>query len=322
MKNQESSGDFNDHHEAQKRKWPYSETDPSYNDNGNGNYSDKSVVITVGDAAAAAKKCMTSYSAFENFQINPQYIISECPLNGQEQTIESNDTTTMTTIATVEPTATLATTPATTAAVATTTITNCNQSSSIQMLNAMELGENIEYVNILYEDDLLTSIQAPVATESHYINFEPNWGNADILDLDQRNYYYEVNNANTINLSNLNGQMSHHNEHEATIQIHQQQQQQHHQSQIGQNEIQQQCLEVAEQRMNNNHINNHHNSNLNNSTNNNNSSSSGGGHNNNDIHNVTEYEVIQNTAYPEAENGREKSTSNLRKYTMLSGFLF
>lgn len=309
MKNQESAGDFNDHHEAQKRKWPYSETDPSYNNNGGGNYSDKSVVVA---AAAAAKKCMTSYSTYENFQINPQYIISECASNGHDQAIESSDTATMTAIATIEPTVTSATviestpttSPATTcAAVATTTISNCNQSSSIQMLNAMELGENIEYVNILYEDDLLTSIQAPVATESHYINFEPNWGNADILDLDQRNYYYEVNNANAINLSNLNGQMSHHNEHEATIHI----QQQHHQSQIGQNEIQQPCIEVAEQRMSNNHMNNHNN-NLNNSTNNNDRLN-----NHNDIHTVTEYEVIQNTAYPEAENGREKSTSNLRK---------
>lgn len=291
MKNHESSGDFNDHHEAQKRKWSYSETDPSYNNNGN--YSDKSVVVT------AAKKCMTSYSAYENYQINSQYILSECPSNGQEQIVEQSDTPTMTTTVN-EPTATSVaesvtvvasgTIPTTAASVAT-TIPHCNQSTSIQMLNAMEIGENIEYVNILYEDDLLTSIQAPVATESHYINFEPpNWGNADILDLDQRNYYYEVNNANTINLSNLNGQMSHHNEHEATIQIHQ-----HHQSQIGQNDIQQQCIEVvsatAEQRMNN-HING----------------------NNNGIHNVTEYEVIQNTTYPEAENGREKSTSNLRKY--------
>lgn len=307
MKNQESSGDFNDHHEAQKRKWPYSESDPLYNNGGN--YSDKSVVVA---AAAAAKKCMTSYSAYENFQLNQQYIISECPSNGQEQAVESSDTTTMTTtIAAIEATATssvVASATAPTTVATTTTISNCNQ-SSIQMLNTMELGENIEYVNILYEDDLLTSIQAPVATESHYINFEPNWGNADILDLDQRNYYYEVNNANTINLSNLNGQMSHHNEQEAAIQI------QHHQSQIGQNEIQQQCLEVAEQRVNNNHINNHNNNlnNLNNSTNNINNSSSTSTNNNNDIHNVTEYEVIQNTAYPEAENGREKSTSNLRK---------
>lgn len=292
MKHQESSGDFNDHHEAQKRKWPYSEADPSYNDNGGGNYSNKSVVVT------AAKKCMTSYSAYENFQINSQYILSECPSNGQEQIVAQNETTA------VEPTATSAaestivassTTPTT--AVATTTLSNCHQSSSIQMLNAMEIGENIEYVNILYEDDLLTSIQAPVATESHYINFEPpNWGNADILDLDQRNYYYEVNNANTINLSNLNGQMSHHNGHEATIHIHQ-----HHESQIGQNEIQQQCIEVVAEHRMNDHINNGH-SNLNNSSN-----------NNNDAHNVTEYEVIQNTPYPEAENGREKSASNLRK---------
>lgn len=296
MKHQESLGDFNDHHEAQKRKWPYSESDPSYNNNGAGNYSNKSVVVT------AAKKCMTSYSAYENFQINPQYILSECPSNGQEQIVEQSDTTTMVTA--VEATATSAAessivaSPTTPTTAVTTTISNCHQSSSIQMLNAMEIGENIEYVNILYEDDLLTSIQAPVATESHYINFEPpNWGNADILDLDQRNYYYEVNNANTISLSNLNGQMSHHNEHEATIHIHQ-----HHQSQIGQNEIQQQCIEVvAEQRMNN-HINSSH-SNLNNSNSN----------DNNDIHNVTEYEVIQNTAYPEAENGREKSASNLRK---------
>lgn len=286
MKNQESSGDFNDHQEAQKRKWPYGETDSSYNNNGGVNYSDKSVVVT------AAKKCMTTYSAYENYQLNPQYILSECTSNnGQEQQIVEQSDATMTTATQATATSSAesvtvvasAMTPTAAATVSTTTISNCNsncnQSSSIHMLNAMEIEENIEYVNILYEDDLLTSIQAPVATESHYINFEPpNWSNADILDLDQRNYYYEVN--------NLNGQMSHHNGHEATIQI-----QQHHQSQIGQNEIQQHPIEVVPN-ISHSHVNNS---------------------NSNDIHNVADYEVIQNTSYPEAENGREKSVSNLRK---------
>lgn len=89
----------------------------------------------------------------------------------------------------------------------------CNQQQqpqpqSTQILNTMEISENIEYVNILYDDDLLTSIQAPVATETNYINFEPNWGNADILDLDQRNYYYETTNSNQVNLNDLNDQMA------------------------------------------------------------------------------------------------------------------
>lgn len=326
MKNQESSGDFNDHHEAQKRKWPYSESNPIYS-NDDGNYTDKSVVVGGGDGGgAAAKKCMTTYSAYENFQINPQFVIAECSSNGQEQQIiESSDTNAMTT--TMATTIASSAAPATeTSATATATISNCNQ-STIQMLNSMELGENIEYVNILYEDDLLTSIQAPVATESHYINFEPNWGNADILDLDQRNYYYEVNNANTINLTNLNGHMTQHNEHEASTTI--THIQHHHQSHIGsQNETsqQRQCLEVAELTVNN-HItnnNNHHHSNLNNGS----SSSSSNNHhqhdrnsssNNNNIHSITEYEVIHN-GYPEAENGREKSTSNLRKFYLWSSF--
>lgn len=314
MKNQESCGDLNDHHDAQKRKWPYSESSPTYSTDG-GNYSDKSAVV-------AAKKCMTSYGAYENFQINPQFIISDCPSSGQEQVIESSDANVLTTMATTIASsssaaaaiaiATVAEPTETSAAATATVATHCNQ-STIQMLNTMELGENIEYVNILYEDDLLTSIQAPVATESHYINFEPNWGNADILDLDQRNYYYEVNNAATINLTNLNGQMTQHNEQDASsIHIHQHH---HHQSPIGgQSETpQQQCLEVTEHTVNN-HINgnNHHQHQQQQQNNPNNSNTNHHNHNSSNIHNITEYEVIHNV-YPEAANGREKSTSNLRK---------
>lgn len=59
-------------------------------------------------------------------------------------------------------------------------------------LNGMELSENIEYVSILYDENLMTGVQAAQATDPNYINFEPNWNNADILDLDQRNYYYET----------------------------------------------------------------------------------------------------------------------------------
>lgn len=225
MKNQDSSADFNGHHEAQKRKWPYNETN-AYN------YADKSIV---------AKKCMTSYN-YDNFQVNHQYIISSSPSTEQEQRTDPNDTATV----------------------------NCNPST--QMLNAMEISENIEYVNILYEDDLLTSIQAPVATESNYINFEPNWGNADILDLDQRNYYYDANSVNTVNITSLNGQLSHQTDQDS---LHAQ-----HHHQIDQNDAQN--LQITEHTVNNH------------------------------IHNITEYEVIQ-SVYTEAENGREKSTSNLRK---------
>lgn len=59
-------------------------------------------------------------------------------------------------------------------------------------LNGMEMSENIEYVNILYDENLLSGVQAAQAADPNYINFEPNWNNADILDLDQRNYYYET----------------------------------------------------------------------------------------------------------------------------------
>lgn len=166
MKNQGNSANFIGHPEAQKRKWPYAES------NSYANYE--------GDKGIIAKKSMTTYN-YDNFQ--PNYIISS---NGHEQRHDSVDAS-----------------------------VNCSQQSSTQMLNAMEISENIEYVNILYEDDLLTSIQAPVATETNYINFEPNWGNADILDLDQRNYYYE--NTNTIHLNQLNGQLSQHNEHDTSI---------------------------------------------------------------------------------------------------------
>lgn len=235
MKNQASSADFNGHHEAQKRKWSYSESN-SYT-----NYSvDKDVI---------AKKSMNSYN-YDNFQPSHQYIISTTTTNGQEQ---QNDTTDDGSV-------------------------NCHQQTT-QMLNTMEITENIEYVNILYEDDLLTSIQAPVATETNYINFEPNWGNADILDLDQRNYYYETSNTNTVHLNHLNGQLSQQNEQDTSIHIQQQHQHQHQQMTHSDT---QQNLQLSEQIANNH------------------------------IHNVTEYEIIQNV-YTDVENGREKSTSNLRK---------
>lgn len=192
-------------------------------------YAESNSYNYAGDKGIVAKKSMTTYN-YDNFQ--PNYIISS---NGQEQRHDSVDAS-----------------------------VNCSQSST-QMLNAMELSENIEYVNILYEDDLLTNIQAPVATESNYINFEPNWGNADILDLDQRNYYYE--NTNTVHLSQLNGQLSQHNEHDTAIN-HQQITHDGH-------------LHVTDA-------------------------------SNSHIHHVTEYEIVQ-TVYPEAENQREKSNSNLRK---------
>lgn len=145
-------------------------------------YDDASSYGYLPEKGVVAKKPMTSYN-YDNFQPSQQYILSTASSNGQDQRNESNETV------------------------------NCPQST--QMLNTMEITENIEYVNILYEDDLLTSIQAPAATESNYINFEPNWGNSDILDLDQRNYYYEAN--NTLHLNQLNGQLSHQIEQEPSI---------------------------------------------------------------------------------------------------------
>lgn len=56
----------------------------------------------------------------------------------------------------------------------------------------IELSESVEYVNILYDNNLLSSVDSPMVTEPNYINFETNWSNADILDLDQRNFYYET----------------------------------------------------------------------------------------------------------------------------------
>lgn len=85
-------------------------------------------------------------------------------------------------------------------------------------LNGMELSENIEYVNILYDENLLSGVQAAQATDPNYINFEPNWNNADILDLDQRNYYYET--TVVPNVIDLNEQ-HHHQPHQHQQQPHQ-----------------------------------------------------------------------------------------------------
>lgn len=77
-------------------------------------------------------------------------------------------------------------------------------------LNGIEMSENIEYVNILYDENLLSGVQAAQAADPNYINFEPNWNNADILDLDQRNYYYET--TVVPNVIDLNEQHQHQGE--------------------------------------------------------------------------------------------------------------
>lgn len=74
----------------------------------------------------------------------------------------------------------------------TSTISYNDNMNKLDHNNDIELSESVEYVNILYENNLLSSVQSPITTESNYINFEANWTNTDILDLDERNYYYEA----------------------------------------------------------------------------------------------------------------------------------
>lgn len=181
MKNQESNERFENGTGsiAQKRKWPY---------------SDANTYSYVIDKGSAAKKCAITYD-YENYQPNHQFSASAPP------TSSSNDQRVLQTTHD--------------------TITTNGQNHQSQPLahNTMELSENIEYVNILYEDNLLTGIQAPVATETNYINFDSNWNNTDILDLDQRNYYYETTTANVDvqqNLNDLNDQLSHEHHHQPT----------------------------------------------------------------------------------------------------------
>lgn len=149
MKNQETTPNFDSHHDAQKRKWPYNEPN--------------SFTTYSNDDSTVAKKCITN-TAFDYYQPTQQYQIIAAA-DGQDHRIQQ-------------------------------------QCDTTQLIDTMELNENIEYVNILYDDDLLTSIQAPSATETNYINFEPNWTNADILDLDQRSYFYD-----TTHITDLNGQL-------------------------------------------------------------------------------------------------------------------
>lgn len=52
--------------------------------------------------------------------------------------------------------------------------------------------ESVAYVNILYDENMLTNVQEVLAPEANYVSFETNWSGTDILDLDQRNYYYET----------------------------------------------------------------------------------------------------------------------------------
>lgn len=99
-------------------------------------------------------------------------------------------------------------------------------------LNGMELSENIEYVNILYDENLLSGVQAAQAADPNYINFEPNWNNADILDLDQRNYYYETTVVpNVIDMAEQQHHQPHHQQQHQGDQMCQLSQPVHHQEQ-------------------------------------------------------------------------------------------
>lgn len=207
MKNQENNDQFENRTDSigQKRKWVYSDVNTYTN-----------FVI---DKNSAPKKCAIIYD-YENYQPNHQFSSTTSPsasINGQQQQQQQQQTISATNENTIP-----------------------NNQPSINQ-STMEIGENIEYVNILYDENLLTGIQAPVATETNYINFESNWNNTDILDLDQRNYYYETSSGNVVdveqNLNDLNEQLSHdqhqqhtpmatHTYHEYHIQSHQHQNEQ------------------------------------------------------------------------------------------------
>lgn len=250
MKNQKSIDGYDSQPESQKRKWPYE--DHSY----------QNFEIEINDQN---KKCMITYDYENHYQ--------HAVPTSNTSTHQMNSLTNETVI--------------------------CNQQQhpqqqqqqlqqTEQILSSLEISENIEYVNILYDDELLTSIQAPVATETNYINFEPNWGTADILDLDERNYYYETTNSNAVNLTDLNSQMGQITQQESTSNHSQQNQHHHHQ--------QQQQYHVL-------HPTNSHQSQLQIQTSTSNSQ----------MQNVTEYQIIQNVYVDGNENDPENGRSNLRK---------
>lgn len=139
-------------HEAQKRKWCYENEHFSAADCSEKSYKRTPII---------------SYD-YENYQPNHQIAEQQHQQSQQQQQQQQQ---------TMPPSS----------------INIVNNKPQNQHLNDYDLTDaNIEYVNILYEDDLLVGVQAPIVTEQSYINFEPNWNNADILDLDQRNYCYEA----------------------------------------------------------------------------------------------------------------------------------
>lgn len=109
----------------------------------------------------------------------------------------------------------------------TTTYNDVNMTAKIiDASNEMELNESVEYVNILYENNLLSSVENPIVTEPNYINFDTNWNNADILDLDQRNFYYETATVTADHHHHQQQQVQSLQHHNHTDQIYQQAQQQ------------------------------------------------------------------------------------------------
>lgn len=113
-----------------------------------------------------------------------------------------------------------------------------------QSTNDIDLNDGVEYVNILYENSLLSTVDNPIMTEPNYINFDTNWSNADILDLDQRDFYYETttiadddhqkrqndhsHNIHTDHTHHSNHHHQHHHNHNNHHHRHEHQQQQTH----------------------------------------------------------------------------------------------
>lgn len=77
----------------------------------------------------------------------------------------------------------------------------------IQSSCEVQMAHQIEYVNVMFDNSLLP-VQNQIISEANYIDYtvedlnDSNWNNVDLLDLDQRNLFFD-NSSNVINTATL-----------------------------------------------------------------------------------------------------------------------
>lgn len=78
-------------------------------------------------------------------------------------------------------------------------IIQCNSDTNNELSHQINNGgDQMDYVNVMFDNNLLP-VQNTIIMEPNYINYNDelnstNWSNVDLLDLDQKNLFFQTNN--------------------------------------------------------------------------------------------------------------------------------